>query len=155
LQTLEPTLADLVRHAFGDVQDPPLPVSFPDFLTDRLVEWTDVANCLDAIGLHDAFDPRDVAQELRPIFPDLMDVRVGRQEDIVIVAFIPFWTHQAAGWSGGDEIGRRLRRRQRDQLAVRVAAAFQCAGGGVGSLIDDDLEGGPAVIEVSGNWSLP
>jgi len=154
LQTLKPALADLVRHAFGDVQDPPLPVSFPDFLTDRLVEWTDVANCLEAIGPHGAFDPRAVARELGPIFPDLMDIRVGRQEDIVLVAFIPFWTHQATGWSGGDEIDRRIGRRQRDQLAERVAAAFQCAGGGVGSLIDDDLEDGPAVIEVSGHWSL-
>lgn len=155
MQTLEPTLADLVRHAFGDVQHPPLPVSFPDFLTHRLVEWTDVANCLDAIGVHGAFDPRAVARELRPIFPDLMDVRVGRQEDIVIVAFIPFWTHQATGWSDGDEVGRRIRHSERDQLAEGVVAAFQRAGGGVGSLIDDDLEGGPAVVEVSRHWSLP
>ena len=154
MQTLDPTLADLVRLAFGDVQDPPLPVSFPDFLTDRLAEWTDVERCLDAIGVHGPFDPRAVARELRPIFPEVMDVRVGRQEDILIVASIPFWTHQATGWSGGYEFARHMNRRERDRLAECVATAFQRAGGGVGSMIDDDVEGAPAVIEVSGHWSI-
>jgi hypothetical protein len=153
LEALNPTLADLVHLAFGDVQDPPLPVSFPDFLTAPLDEWPEVEMCLEAIGTQNSFEPRAVARELLGVFPELMEVRVGRQEDVVIVVSIPFWTHQAIEWRD-DGAGRRLRRDEREALAHRVAAAFERSGGGVGSLVDDDMEDAPAVIEVSGHWAL-
>ena len=155
MQALQPTLADLVRLAFGDVQNPSLPVSFPDFLTSPLYAWTDFEMCLDAVGVQETFDPLAVAQELRPIFPELMDVRIGRQEDILIVASVPFWTHQAIAWKGEDRTGRRLTRPERETLARRVESAFKRTGGGVGWLVDDEYEDGPALLDVSGHWPLP
>ncbi len=149
-----PSLGELVRLAYGDVQVPPLSVSLPDFLTAPLLIWSDVEACLDAIGVVGEFDPSVVARELKPIFPELMELRVGRAEDVLIVAHLPYWTSQTIASGDSDHVGSRLTPEEHEALAQRIGGAFEQAGGGHGSVSDDLLGGEHATTEVSGHWRL-
>lgn len=92
----------LIALAYGDCQSPPRGCRLLNFRTESITDYQEFCELISLIGInHNAFDCRRVIAELRPIFPKLMGVEIGRESSPVLYAYLPYWTHQAIEWNGG------------------------------------------------------
>jgi hypothetical protein len=106
----------LVALAYGDCQNPPRGCRLLNFRTESITDYQVFCEALSIVGTsYNGFDCRRVIAELRPIFPKLMSVEIGREGSPLIYAYPPYWTHQAIEWTGGDN-GTRIPAEEREQL---------------------------------------
>lgn len=104
-------IRELVRRAYGDCNG--LPCRLLHFHTEGHKDFAEVADCLAIIGGYNAFQAGRVIEALRPVFPRLSSVEIGREGSPVIYAYVPHWTHQAIGHEGygmGEPLSDEARR---------------------------------------------
>lgn len=119
--------ADLVALAYGDCQEPPRACRLLHFVTETLTSWEEVRELLQVVGNYNAFSPEAVARELKPLFPYLSGVDIGREGSPVLYARVPHWTHQAINWKGGS-MGSPIPPETRKALGESFLAAMRRAG---------------------------
>lgn len=125
--------AELMALAYGDCQTPPRACRLLDFRTEAITSLDECLALLEIVGPYGHFDPDRVGQELRPIFPRLMSLEIGREGSPVIYAAVPFWRHQEIRSNGlgppeqipaderkqlGDDFLKAMERAEADELSV-------------------------------------
>jgi len=116
----------LVALAYGDCQRPPKGCRLLSFRTEAISDTQDLAETLSLIGSYNAFRPGLVEAELRPFFPRLSGIEIGREGSPVLYAHLPYWTHQAIGWQGFG-MGVRIPDEERSALGQAVLKAMERA----------------------------
>lgn len=116
----------LVALAYGDCQRPARGCRLLNFRTESITDYQECCELLSLIGSYNAFDCRRVMAELRPIFPRLMSVEIGREYSPVAYAYLPYWTHQAIQWNGVGN-GTRIPVEDREQLKQNFFEAMERA----------------------------
>jgi hypothetical protein len=124
--------AELMALAYGDCQKPPRACRLLDFRTEAITSWDEGVALLEIVGSYNRFNPFVVGEQLRPIFPRLMSIEIGREGSPVIYASIPYWRHQEIRSNGlgpperiaederkqlGDEFLKAMERAEADELS--------------------------------------
>ncbi len=93
----------LVALAFGDCQRPPRGCRSLSFKTEWISDAQEAYELLLVPSEYNAYQGESVWRELRPIFPKLMGIEIGRESSPVIYAYPAYWTHQAIEWAGAGD----------------------------------------------------
>lgn len=117
--------AALVALAYGDRQNPPRACRLLDFRTEGIVSFDEFSSLLQIAGPYNRFVPGVVEEAIRPIFPRLMSVEIGREGSPVVYAYVPFWRHQKIGHTDGP--GERIPEEERKALATEFLEAMRRA----------------------------
>ena len=118
--------AVLVALAYGDCQKPPRGCRLLDFKTEAIAEFQEFCELLSLVGPYNAFQPVRVINEMRPLFPKLMSVEIGREGSPVIYGRVPYWRHQAIEWNGAGS-GERIAEEERRALSSQFLEAMRRA----------------------------
>lgn len=114
----------LVALAYGDCQNPPRGCRLLDFRTESLIDFQEFCDLMSLIGNYNRFDPARVIDEVRPLFPRLMTVEIGREGSPVIYAGIAYWRHQEIQ-SNGFGTPERIPELERKEVGTQFLKAME------------------------------
>ena len=114
----------LVALSYGDCQNPPRGCRLLDFRTESLTDFQEFCELMSLIGQYNRFDAIRVIDEIKPLFPRLMTVEVGREASPVIYAGIPYWRHQEIQ-ANGFGLAERIPEVERKEVGTQFLKAME------------------------------
>lgn len=117
----------LVALAYGDCQNPARGCRLLNFKTEAVTDFQEFCELLSLVGpQYNAFRPTRVIHEIRPLFPKLMSVEIGREGSPAIYAHVPYWRNQAIEWASSG-VNERIPDHERSDLSSQFLEAMRNA----------------------------